>query len=37
VEGDSCEEENLLFRVRRMEDRRIEEVEMVIFTPDAAN
>jgi len=37
VEGDSCEEENLLFRVRRMEDRRIEEVEMVISTPDAAN
>ncbi len=30
VEGDSCEEGNLLFRVRRMEDRRIEEVEMVI-------
>ncbi|MEA3363011.1 MAG: CNNM domain-containing protein [Thermodesulfobacteriota bacterium] len=29
-EGDSCEEENLLFRVRRMEDRRIEEVEVVI-------
>jgi len=30
VEGDSCEEGNLLFRVRQMEDRRIEEVEMVI-------
>ncbi|MCF6267220.1 MAG: hemolysin family protein [Desulfuromusa sp.] len=30
VEGDSCEEGNLVFRVRRMEDRRIEEVEMVI-------
>ncbi|MDX2495562.1 MAG: CNNM domain-containing protein [Desulfuromusa sp.] len=30
VEGDSCEEGNLLFRVRRMEDRRIEEVEMII-------
>ncbi|WP_321370085.1 CNNM domain-containing protein [uncultured Desulfuromusa sp.] len=30
VEGDSCEEGNLKFRVRRMEDRRIEEIEMVI-------
>jgi len=30
VEGDSCEEGNLLFRVRRMEERRIEEIEMVI-------
>ncbi len=30
VEGDSCEEGNLLFRVRQMEDRRIEEVELVI-------
>jgi len=30
VEGDSCEEGNLMFRVRRMEDRRIEEIEMVI-------
>lgn len=29
-EGDSCEEGNLLFRVRRMEDRRIEEIELVI-------
>ncbi|MCK4502785.1 MAG: HlyC/CorC family transporter, partial [Desulfuromonadales bacterium] len=27
-EGDSCEEGNLLFRVQRMEDRRIEEIEM---------
>ncbi len=33
VEGDSCEEGNLLFRVRQMEDRRIEEVEMVISAP----
>ena len=30
VEGDTCEEGNLLFRVRRMEERRIEEIEMVI-------
>ncbi len=30
VEGDSCEEGTLLFRVRRMEDRRIEEVELLI-------
>ncbi|MFK5925533.1 MAG: CNNM domain-containing protein [Desulfuromusa sp.] len=34
IEGDSCEEGNLLFRVRRMEDRRIEEVEMVISQVD---
>jgi putative hemolysin len=33
IEGDSCEEGNLLFRVRRMEDRRIEEIEMVISSP----
>ena len=30
VEGDSLEEGQILFRVRRMEDRRIEEVEMII-------
>ncbi|MBN1957076.1 MAG: DUF21 domain-containing protein [Desulfuromonadales bacterium] len=30
VEGDVCEEGQVLFRVRRMEDRRIEEVEMVL-------
>lgn len=30
VEGDSCEEGNLKFRIRRMEDRRIEEIEMII-------
>ena len=30
VEGDSCKEGNILFRVRRMEERRIEEVEMII-------
>ncbi len=34
TEGDCCEEENLLFRVRRMDDRRIEEIEMVISTSD---
>jgi putative hemolysin len=34
VEGDFCEEDNLLFRVRRMEDRRIEEIEMVISSSD---
>ncbi len=34
VEGDSCEEGNLLFRVRRMEDRRIEEVEMIFSGND---
>ncbi|RLB71885.1 MAG: transporter [Deltaproteobacteria bacterium] len=33
VEGDSCEEGNLLFRVKRMEDRRIEEIELVISAP----
>ena len=37
VEGDSCEEENLLFRVRRMEDRRIEEVEMIISAANVSN
>ncbi len=30
VEGESCEEDGILFRVRRMVDRRIEEVEMVL-------
>ncbi len=30
VEGDCFEEGNVQFRVRRMEDRRIEEVEMII-------
>ena len=34
VEGDSCEEGNLLFRVRRMEDRRIEEIELIISEPE---
>jgi len=34
VEGDSCEEGNLLFLVRRMEDRRIEEIELVISEPN---
>ncbi|MCK5913013.1 MAG: HlyC/CorC family transporter, partial [Desulfuromusa sp.] len=34
VEGDSCEEGNLRFRVRRMEDRRIEEIELIISTPE---
>ncbi len=33
VEGDSFEEGNLLFRVRRMEDRRIEEIELIISPP----
>jgi putative hemolysin len=31
VEGDRCEEANLVFRVRRMEDRRIEEIEMMVL------
>ncbi len=30
VEGDSFEEDDILFRVKRMDDRRIEEVEMVL-------
>jgi len=30
VEGDSCEDKGILFRVRTMEDRRIEQVEMVL-------
>ncbi|MCW8858404.1 MAG: CNNM domain-containing protein [Deltaproteobacteria bacterium] len=30
VEGDSCEEGGILFRVRRMEERRIEDVEMIL-------
>jgi putative hemolysin len=30
AEGESCEENGILFRVRRMEDRRIEEVEMLL-------
>ena len=30
VEGDSYEEGSLLFRVRRMEDRRIGEIEIII-------
>ncbi len=34
VEGDSCEAGNLLFRVRRMEDRRIEEIELIISEPE---
>lgn len=34
TEGDCCEEENLLFRVRRMDDRRIEEIEMIISASD---
>ncbi len=32
TEGESCDEGGILFRVRRMEDRRIEEVEMVLAT-----
>ncbi len=36
VEGDHCEEGNLTFRVRRMEERRIEEIEMMIATPNTA-
>ena len=31
-EGDSCTAGNLLFKVRRMEERRIEEIEMVVTT-----
>lgn len=34
VEGDFYEEDNLMFRVRRMEDRRIEEIEMIISAPE---
>ncbi len=34
-EGDVCEETGIVFRVRRMEERRIEEVEMVLL--DAAH
>jgi len=37
VEGDSCEEGLLRFRILRMEDRRIEEVEMHILNPDREN
>ncbi len=33
AEGDCCEEGNLVFRVRRMEDRRIEEIELKISVP----
>ncbi len=36
AEGDCFEEENLLFRVKRMEDRRIEEIEMVISPSDVS-
>ncbi len=36
LEGDSCEQDGVLFRVRRMEDRRIEEVEMVFSTTPEA-
>ena len=35
VEGDRCEDGDIIFRVRRMEDRRIEEVEMIVKTPQA--
>ncbi len=35
VEGDSCEEGNLQFRILRMEDRRIEEVEMFVSEEDS--
>ncbi len=31
VEGDSCEAGDLILRVHRMEDRRIEEIEMVVL------
>lgn len=34
VEGDSFEEDGILFRVKRMDDRRIEEVEMLLATKD---
>ena len=34
AEGDCCEEGSLLFRVRRMDDRRIEEIEMVVSASD---
>ena len=30
AEGDRCEEGGIVFRVRRMEDRRIEEIEMIV-------
>lgn len=32
-QGESCEEGNILFRIRRMDERRIEEVEMIIAEP----
>ncbi len=35
VEGDSCEESGLRFRIRRMEERRIEEVEMHVAEEEA--
>jgi len=34
VEGDSCKAGNLQFRVRRMENRRIEEIELFISEPE---
>ncbi len=34
-EGDACEETGIVFRVRRMEERRIEEVEMVLLDTDS--
>ncbi len=37
VEGDRCEVENLVFRVRRMEDRRIEEIEMMVKQSDGVS
>lgn len=34
-EGESCDEGGILYRIRRMEDRRIEEVEMVLTARDS--
>jgi putative hemolysin len=34
AEGESFEEDGILFRVKRMEDRRIEEVELVLTAPE---
>ena len=35
AEGDTCEAEGVVFTVRRMEERRIEEVELQLSTPSA--
>jgi len=34
AEGDSCDENGIQFRVRRMEERRIEEIEMILPSPE---